>query len=169
MADTPEIAHGAIYERLHEAFRKLSKGKEDEYHQALGKITVSFARVDTGITYILESLSGMKPEIGRSLLRDMTLSQRLKKLRKLVPITISDEDTQARIMELVGRVDDERKNRNKHIHSLWYLLGQETGIRYDPKTQMKYFVTLEELDEFNTTLEELLFDLLDIEKAIDPR
>lgn len=166
MTDSPETPHGPIYERLAEALRKLSQGKQDEYYRALGMITVNFARVDTGTSYLLGLLTGAKPEIARSLVGDMNLSRRLGKLRDLIPIAISNRDNQTITRQVVDRIDKARSKRNELIHSIWYLLGKETGIRYDHRKGSKHSVSLKDLDDFNTVLEVLLLDLIDLEKLL---
>jgi hypothetical protein len=154
--------HGPISEAL----RKLTSGRENDYYRELGKIQVNFARIEMGTVYILGLLSGMKPEVGFPIIGDMSSAIALKKLRKIVPITVADENTRKKIGIIAGKIDAVRETRNKLLHSIWYLIGRESGLRYDSKTQTRHSVTLKELDEFNTFLEVLLVDLVDLEKIV---
>ncbi len=144
MADetaTTETGHGPISERLLEVFEKLSKGRQDDYYLELGKITVAFGTINIGTRLLLGLISGKEPAGNKP------LRQVLETLGKVIPSAVADGTNRENIIRLVGRIDDARKERNRLIHSIWYLIGRKNGLRYDHKTGEKHLVPLKELTD----------------------
>lgn len=95
-----------------------------------------------------------------------SLDRRLKELRRVIPLAFANADIQSRIHKLADTIDETRKQRNGLIHSIWHVFGRETGVRYDQRHGTRHLVPLEELNDFDTALERLLLDLLDLEESI---
>lgn len=162
--DSPETetSHGPIYAAL----KKLSQGRQDEYYRSLGRIAANFSRIDLGATYMLKLLSVTKLSVDIPAIANWSLHRRLKELRRVIPLAFADIDVQTRIHKLADTIDETRKQRNELIHSIWHVFGRETGVRYDQRNGTRHLVPLEELNEFDTALERLLLDLLDLEESI---
>jgi hypothetical protein len=144
---------------LTDALREIFLGKQDDYYRAFGKMAVIFPRIEMGTAHLLNRVLG-RPK------RGMTLNERLTMLREIVPSAITDAERQEQIKQVVDRIDEARLIRNDLIHCVWILVGEKVGRPYDPKKKRRHIMTLKELDKFNTTLEELLGDLLRIEKSM---
>ncbi len=157
-----ETGHGPIYEAL----KKLSRGRQDDYYRSLGRIAANFSRIDLGTTYLLKLLGDTNPAIDLPVKPNLRLDSRLNELRRVIPLVFTDRDVQIRIYKLADTIDETRQHRNELIHSIWYVFGRETGVRYNQKKGTRHLVPLEELNEFDTALERLLLDLLDLEESI---
>lgn len=114
---------------------------EKEFYSHLGLLSVKFAKMEYNLSVILSKLFGNDDDtISITLIENNTLHQNIELLKKINRIRNYEETALNNIIELIGRV---KNNRNLFIHGIWgspfesendiKIVCDERRIRYSEK------------------------------------
>lgn len=104
----------------------------DDYHAAVGVITVNAAILDNLINNAIWVVLKMPPDQGR-LITDPILSTRRKidLLNDLVVPMISDDALKNEFSNMIGKLRSSQKDRSKIVHAKWVVKHSDRSIHIE--------------------------------------
>lgn len=136
--------------------------------QALGKIVYHWAYVEMLEGAFLAHLLNADQGLTHVVTQNVSGATLTDWLRTLVQIRFKDDETRARISDLLSRIDTARGERNAFVHGLWTQgddrsLAEVTTIKWDRAEVMRHeVVSANDLDGFVEEIGEIYTELLRI-------
>lgn len=104
----------------------------DDYHTAIGVITVNAAILDNLINNAIWLILRMPPENGR-LITDPILStqRKINLLQNLVDPTISNDALKTDFLEVITKLRTAQKSRSKIVHARWVVRLSDHSVHIE--------------------------------------
>ncbi len=154
----------------------MSEQQRQTGYDLLGRLSITFAAIEHGVTELLERLLGSECGLTRPyLLDELSLSRCTQKIREVAKLRLSEHKAEHKqLKNVLTEVDAVRRQRNLLIHGVWIEDAGDGAStftvlscrpRIDKKTGVWEYLESERVDK--TALRRLLARVVEARKMLD--
>lgn len=154
---------------------RLSTKIPQRYLVALGRVTVNFQLLEHHLAKVARAAISSNVDIGRIITSELRFQGLLDAVAGLYSHHVRDADRVRAMKRVLKRASDAEAERNRLLHSLWIggsdarrrpyrvkvTVRRKRGLAFDAE-----YVPLSRLTRLSARLEEIAFDVIDIEVEI---
>jgi hypothetical protein len=149
---------------------KLRLPLNDAHYNALGQVTARATGLEVIIDLVIWRLLRVMPNVGRAITTRRNAADKIKLLRTLADLLVTEEDEPGRMNKLFNEVHAALGERNDLIHGIWAEAGEAVAAyKYTADGKLRVKVrhwTPGEMLAVATRLETASGDLLDFYRIL---